>query len=260
MKLALLRETAKPTDQRLIFGADGAHYAASRPNYPGALFAFIASQCSAHARVWDCGCGNGQAARGLAPYFAAVCATDLSSGQLATVTSQLGIHFAVQSAEAPAFAPASFDAVCVAQALHWFDLNRFWPAILHVLRPGGVFAAWGYSWFTVSPPVDRIIDDQLKPLLDSCWSPQNRLLWRGYQDITWPFAPIPSPVFAISVSWTEANLWAYMNSWSAMRRCVAAGGAQALTQVRAALIDAWGEPGMAHTVTMPLVMRVGRAG
>ena len=246
------------TAAHLTFGAGSAAYAAARPHYPVGLFAFLAAHCAAHTRVWDCACGTGQAALGLAEHFAQVCATDLSAGQLAAATPHPAIDYAVQSAEAPAFAPASFDAVCVAQALHWFDLDAFWPAVQRVLRPGGVFAAWGYAWFTVTPAVDRAISEVLRPRLAAYWAPQNRLLWDGYRDIAFPFAPLPAPDFAIALTWTADQLWDYVASWSAARRCVEAEGALALAAARKALLTAWGDPHTPRRVTMPLAVRIGR--
>ena len=248
------------TAAHLTFGASSAAYAAARPHYPAGLFACIAAHCVARARAWDCACGAGQAALGLAEHFNRVCATDLSTGQLAAAFAHPAIDYAVQSAEAPAFAPASFDAICVAQALHWFDLARFWPAVQRVLRPGGVFAAWGYAWFTVTPEVDRVVATQLLPRLAAYWAPQNRLLWNGYRDIAFPFAPLPAPDFAITTAWTADQLWDYVASWSAARRCVEAEGTPALAAARAALLAAWGDPHAPRRVTMPLAVRIGRWG
>ena len=50
-------------------------YASARPTYPEELFGFVASIAPARERVWDCATGNGQAAVGLARYFAEVEAT-----------------------------------------------------------------------------------------------------------------------------------------------------------------------------------------
>lgn len=249
---------ARLTDAHLTFGAGSAVYAAARPRYPDDLFAWIAAHCREHTRAWDCACGNGQAALGLAQHFAQVCATDLSTGQLAAAIKDPAIAYAVQSAEAPAFAPASFDAICVAQALHWFDLASFWPAVQRVLRPGGVFAAWGYAWFTVTPAVDRVVAAQLLPRLAAYWAPQNRLLWDGYRTIAWPFAPLDPPDFAITVEWTAVQLWDYIGSWSAARRCMEAEGAPALAAARTALLAAWGDSHSPRRVTMPLTVQIGR--
>jgi len=256
------RTVASPplTAAHLTFGAGSAAYAAARPHYPAGLFACIAAHCAVHARAWDCACGTGQAALGLAEHFGQVCATDLSAGQLAAAVPHPAIAYAVQSAEAPAFAPASFDAICVAQALHWFDLDAFWPAVQRMLRPGGVFAAWGYAWFTVTPEVDRVVETQLLPRLAAYWAPQNRLLWEGYRGVTWPFAPLAIPDFAITALWTAEQLWAYIGSWSAARRCSEVEGAQALAAARAALLAAWGDPHTSRRVTMPLAVRIGRWG
>ncbi|KAJ8485973.1 hypothetical protein OPV22_018458 [Ensete ventricosum] len=39
------------------------------------------------------------------------------------------------------------DLVTVAQAVHWFDLPRFYSLVKRVLRnPGGVIAVWGYNY------------------------------------------------------------------------------------------------------------------
>src|SRR3954463_11009233 len=96
-------------------------YAAARPTYPEALSAFIASVAPARERAWDCATGNGQAARGLAAHFAEVIATDASAAQIAAATPHARVRFEVAPAECTPLPAKSFDAVCVAQALHWFD-------------------------------------------------------------------------------------------------------------------------------------------
>ena len=48
------------------FSAVAADYASARPEYPDALFAWIASIAPSRDAVWDAGCGSGQASRGLA--------------------------------------------------------------------------------------------------------------------------------------------------------------------------------------------------
>src|SRR5207244_11963084 len=57
--------------------SDGARaYAAFRPRYPDALFAFLAGAVPRHDLAWDCATGSGQAAIGLARHFARVLASD----------------------------------------------------------------------------------------------------------------------------------------------------------------------------------------
>ena len=50
------------------FSGHASMYAAARPTYPPALFAWLAAQIPNHARAWDAGCGNGQASAALAVF------------------------------------------------------------------------------------------------------------------------------------------------------------------------------------------------
>ena len=121
-------------------------YALARPFYPAELFEWIAEQSPALDSVWDCATGNGQAALGLAAHFAAVEASDIAASQIGHGLASPSIRYSAQPAEATGFAEASFDAVTVAQALHWFDLPRFWAEVRRVAKPGAFFCAWGMPW------------------------------------------------------------------------------------------------------------------
>ena len=57
-------------------------YAAHRPTYPDALYEALAAASPGRDRAWDCRTGNGQAALGLARWFAEVVATDASAEQI----------------------------------------------------------------------------------------------------------------------------------------------------------------------------------
>ena len=61
------------------FSAVANEYASARPEYPDALFAWIASIAPGTQRAWEAGCGSGQASRGLAAHFGQVFATDPSA-------------------------------------------------------------------------------------------------------------------------------------------------------------------------------------
>jgi hypothetical protein len=64
------------------FSAITAGYAAWRPDYPEALFTFLASLTKEHDTAWDCATGNGQAAKHSGVYYKDVYATDISAAQL----------------------------------------------------------------------------------------------------------------------------------------------------------------------------------
>ncbi|MBC7989698.1 MAG: hypothetical protein H7Y19_08970, partial [Luteimonas sp.] len=61
-----------PPDQAFAdhFSAAACAYASARPEYPSALFDWIASIAPARDRAWEAGCGSGQASRDLARRFA----------------------------------------------------------------------------------------------------------------------------------------------------------------------------------------------
>jgi ubiquinone/menaquinone biosynthesis C-methylase UbiE len=241
-----------------FFSGHAVQYAAARPAYPATLFAFIAAQAPATARAWDCGTGNGQAAVALARHFDQVQATDPSPQQIAQAAPHTAVAYSVQRAERSSFPAATFDAVCVAQALHWFDLSRFFAEAERVMKPGALFAAWGYSWFAVDPVFDALFRDWVLAPIAADWAPQNRLLWDGYRQIQLPFAPVESPPLAILLRWNLNQLLAYVHTWSAVRRAAARLGPAFLTRAAAELAGWWGDPEISRPVSMPLTFLAGR--
>ncbi len=232
-------------------------YARARPTYPDALFDFIASQSPARDRAWDCATGGGQAAQGLARRFALVEATDASGEQIAHALRNPRVRYSVQPAEKTDFADDSFDAVCVAQALHWFELDRFYAEAARVLKPGGVFAAWGYAKQSVTPEFDAAFAEHFLAPLRPYWPTQNAKLWAGYRDVAFPFDPIEAPAFAIEMRWSLAELVAYGGTWSATIRYIAEAAPDFLERVTHALASAWGGEER-RVVTLPLSLRCGR--
>src|SRR3954467_14117985 len=101
------------------FNTQAKLYAEHRPEYPAALFEFIAAATPDHQLAWDCATGSGQAAVGLANHFDRVIATDISSEQIAQAKAHQRVEYHVASAESSGLADHSADAVTITQALHW---------------------------------------------------------------------------------------------------------------------------------------------
>src|SRR5688572_31614578 len=177
-------------------------YAQARPTYPDELFRRVAECSPSRDAAWDCATGSGQAALGLARHFARVEATDASAEQIANATAAPNVAYSVQPAEATSFASASFDAVCVAQAVHWFDVERFYAEVKRVLRPRGVLLLTAYGWSSVSAEVDKVVKSAVLPAIQPHWSPQNQLVVDGYRDLPFPFERIEFEPLAIEVAWT----------------------------------------------------------
>ena len=106
--------------------------------YPQKLFDYLGSIAPSRQLAWDCGTGNGQAAVGLASVFDRVIATDASEKQIANAQSHESVDYRVAPAENSGIESATIDLIMVAQALHWFDLDRFYAEARRVLKPNGV--------------------------------------------------------------------------------------------------------------------------
>jgi hypothetical protein len=241
-----------------LFSGHADLYASARPRYPESLFAFIAAQSPGQARVWDCGTGNGQAAVALSRHFTEVYATDPSEEQIAHASRADNITYSVEPAEATKLPDKCVDAICAAQALHWFHFAPFFAEVSRVATPGALFAAWGYTWFSVAEDFDASFREFVFDVIAPYWAPQNKLLWDGYVDVPMPFARVDVPPFSIEATWNLHQLLAYVNTWSAARRCMAERGVEFLQSAERKLQPLWGPPDETRLVTMPLHVLAGR--
>ncbi len=239
------------------FSAVAIDYASARPEYPEALFAWIASVVPTWAQAWEAGCGSGQASRGLAPHFERVFATDPSAAQIAQASAPDNVTFAVEPGERCSLNDASVDVVCVAQALHWFDRAAFFAECARVLRPAGMLVAWGYQDITV-PAALASANAAMQDEIRDYWPEERALIDNAYAGFDWPFAPIEAPTFGLSAQWTLPRLLAYFASYSASKRCREATGRDPVAAHASAFAAAWGDPAATQTVRWPLFVHARR--
>jgi SAM-dependent methyltransferase len=245
------------------FSAVAADYARARPEYPDALYDWIAAIAPADRLLWEAGCGSGQATRGLARHFHRVHATDpsvaqVAQAQLAAADKAANVAFAVEPGERCSLPDASADAVCVAQALHWFDLDAFFAECARVLKPGGVFVAWGYQDIVMPDPALASANEALQQAILPYWPPQRALIDEAYAGFDWPFEAIRTPDFALRARWTLPRLLGYFSSYSATQRFRAANGTDPVATHAPALADAWGAPDTLHEVRWPMFVHARR--
>lgn len=231
-------------------------YAAARPMYPPALFEYLASLTNTHEAAWDCATGNGQAALGLAQHFKRVEATDVSTNQLDNAFVNPRINYGVHPAEEAPFKSATFDLINVAQALHWFDLDKFWPEVRRVAKPGAVLACYCYAWPTVTPAVDRLVEDLVKAPIHTYWAPNNRMCWTGYADVDFPVERLDTPDFELRNAWSADQFIDYLHTWSAVRRCMEADGEGFFEHARIEIEKEWGDA-ITRDVVTPLFLVTG---
>jgi SAM-dependent methyltransferase len=242
------------------FSAVAARYADFRPNYPAALFEYVATLVPADSVVWDCAAGNGQASVDLGRRFRKVIATDASREQIASAPALANVEFRVARAEESGLPDASVDLVTVAQALHWFDLARFYDEARRVLRPGGALAVWCYGVEHVDgAAVDRLAQDYYSNTVGPYWPPERRLVEESYGTIPFPFAEVEAPSIEMEAFWTLDQLLGYFSTWSATSRFIKANGFNPLDALARDLRDAWGDPNRKRRIAWPLSLRVGRA-
>ncbi len=214
----------------------------------------------AHDLAWDCATGSGQAAVGLAPHFARVVASDGSAEQLEHAMPTSNVEYRCFPAEAADLDASSVDLVTVAQALHWFDTDRFYDEVRRVLRPAGVIAAWTYGRSAVAdaPDITAITDEFHDRIVGPYWPPGREHVDSGYVDLPFPFARIDAPTFAIRAHWTLAQLLDYFGTWSSVVRYRTDRGTDPRDVIAPALTAAWGDPSQAREIVWPLTILAGR--
>jgi len=241
------------------FSQNSDRYAKYRPSYPDELFLYLSDLCQGHESVWDCATGNGQAAISCAKYFLHIEATDISPEQIRNAMLHPQITYSVSSAESAQFGDNSFDMIMVAQALHWFNLDRFHQEAQRVLKPNGILAIFGYAYFQIDPDIDAVITDHLFAPIDRFWAPENRLLMSGYRDMAIPFHELPiQREFTMNVEWTLPQLLEYFRTWSAVKRFVAQEGNDPVSELEPKIKPLWKESDTVKRVKMPLFLRASR--
>jgi SAM-dependent methyltransferase len=240
------------------FSTVSAAYAAFRPRYPDALFAYLAREAPARNDVWDAGTGSGQAAISLAEHFDRVIATDASAEQIAHATAHPRVTYRVAPAEASGLADASVDLVTVAQAVHWFDRPQFWTEVRRVLRPGGVIAVWTYVLAEIAPDIDAVLNRFYADTVGPYWPPEHRLTEQRYRTIDFPFTELRPPEFIIEQQITLDDVAGYVRTWSATRGFVKQHGRDPVDDLVAALAPLWGDPRTERRARWPIAMRAGR--
>ncbi|MGE0771178.1 MAG: class I SAM-dependent methyltransferase [Cyclobacteriaceae bacterium] len=237
------------------FSAHASQYATFRPSYPDRLVEFVIKHCRGHARAWDCGTGNGQLAVKLSPYFQQVCATDASAKQIENAISVSNINYIVQPAEQTNFPDSYFDLISVAQAIHWFDLGRFYLEVKRVSKPGAVLAVIGYSPLRAGAEFDQIIDDFYFNVINPYWDTERKLVDDRYQSLAFPFQEIQVPAFQMNYVWTKKQVEGYLSSWSAVQTYIQKNHINPVIEVMKKLERCW--TAEKRAVYFPIFMRMG---
>jgi SAM-dependent methyltransferase len=239
------------------FSLQSDNYARYRPVYPDELFAFLETIRTGTENAWDCGTGNGQAAQKLVALFTHVYATDISQAQLNNAVKLPAIHYSLQPAEATSFPPGFFDLVMVAQAVHWFDFEKFYAEVVRTAKPHALLVITGYGKLKVTPPLDAIIDRLYYNIVGPYWDKERRYIDDNYQTIPFPFEELPTPSFRLTYEWTLEQLVGYFETWSAVKHYRKQHRRSPVDLILEDLRGLWGEAEK-RTVQFPLLLRIGK--
>lgn len=192
-------------------------YQQARPIYPHSIIQEILKHVPNRQFVWDCGAGSGQFTQLLVPYFEQIVATDLSSQQLQRAAYFENVSYQVQQAEKTSFSDQSFDLITVAQAIHWFDYEKFYTEVKRTLKKDGVLAVLGYGLIKVQDvELNRLIQQLYFETLKGNWDTERAHIDHAYQTLPFPFDEIAAPNLEMTFSWSAEQLLGYLNTWTGL--------------------------------------------
>jgi SAM-dependent methyltransferase len=192
----------------------------------------------------------------LASVFDRVIATDASEKQIARAQPHQRVEYRVAPAENSGVESATVDLIMVAQALHWFDLDRFYTEARRVLKANGVLAASAYNLLQITPAIDDVVTHYYYEVVGPFWAPERKLV-ENFADIPFPFDEIDRPKFKMTAHWNLQRLVGYLRTWSSSQLFLDAIGTDPVEQIMDKLRSAWGDPNETRIVIWPLTLRVG---
>ncbi|EFA74693.1 putative SAM dependent methyltransferase [Heterostelium album PN500] len=201
-----------------LFGKVGDKYATFRPTYPQELFDIIndITKDTPQELAIDVGCGNGQATIELGKLFKSVIGVDPSLSQISNAKKADNIQYKQSPAECIDQPPNTADLITVAQAVHWFDLPKFFEESKRILKPNGYLIIWCYgSAICFNEEAQRLHQDFYHNILgDKYLLPNLRYIDRRYIDIIPPFENTTRKSISFQKTISIVNMIGYYSTWS----------------------------------------------
>ena len=157
------------TDSSAVWIGEASRYDQTRPSPPSVLLDMLTQliHTPRPTLVVDLGCGTGRSTTiwgeraeqviGIEPSDEMRCQ---ALDNLPSLASAPRIAYRAGVAHQTGLDTASVDVVTCAQAFHWMDPSATLAEIARIVRPGGVFAAYDYSWPpTIHWEVDQIFQE-----------------------------------------------------------------------------------------------------
>ncbi|KAH0988604.1 hypothetical protein GBA52_000087 [Prunus armeniaca] len=207
----------------------------------------------------------------VAEHYEQVIGTDVSESQLQRAMLHPRVRYAhtplsITDDEVIALVGGedSVDLVTVAQAVHWFDLPKFYNLVSRVLKkPGGVFAVWCYNDIEVDPTFDPIMKrfhDTTLPF----WDKKVQYVFDGYKTLPFPFESVgfgsegnPLPL-DIPKQLSFEGFLKMLRSWSAVTTAKDQGVDLLPEKVVKEFEGAWGGSKLIRSVSYKAFMLAGK--
>ena len=238
------------------FSTQASEYAQFRPEYPEEVIDWMLQFVQNRGLALDVATGSGQLAHKLSRSFELVYATDMSERQIMNAKSVTNVIYQVEPAEKTGFSDKKFDLVSVAQAIHWFDFDKFYAEVYRILKPDGIFAVLGYGLFSTNFDSDKILNDYYCDIVGPYWGFERKYIDQRYRTIPFPFDEIPAPDFTNRLTWSFEQLIGYLETWSATVHFKEAKGFDPVDTIRERLKSSWENSN--KQVVFPLLLRLGR--
>ncbi|WBL20811.1 class I SAM-dependent methyltransferase [Zunongwangia sp. HRR-M8] len=237
------------------FSDQSQNYATFRPTYPDAVFTEIMNHANAKSNAWDCATGNGQVAEELSKLFKFVEATDISENQIQQAPKLSNINYSIQPAENVNFPDNYFDLITVAQAIHWFDFNKFYAEVKRTLKSNGIIAILGYSLFRSNSKTNEIMDHFYYQVIGPYWDEERKYLDESYNTIPFPFDEIKTSKIIFREEWSFDRLIGYIKTWSAVKHFIAKNGFDPVDDIYKDLRLSFGS---SNTIEFPILFKIGK--
>ncbi len=238
-----------------------AQYPVRRPQYPAALFEWLAAQSPGLDHVWDAGTGTGELAIPLADRFARVTASDGNADMLANARRRANVTYRQWSSEATELEDDSVDLIVSGMAMHWFEPVEFCAEAERVLRADGLLAAIGFYFFDVDNDIGQLVRDWYEADMTGYESPQLTVLRNSYAQLDFPYTDIDTPAFTMTAAWTYHQLASFLYHWIVAKRARQQGNDEALTELLSKVAERWpGGPDTEAMVSWPIFVRAARPG
>lgn len=239
------------------FSSGSDKYALYRPSYPAAFYDYLKTIINGNENAWDCATGNGQVAEMIASVFTNVFATDISQQQINNAVHRPNIHYSVQPAEKTNFQNNFFDLIIVAQAVHWFDFEKFFTEVKRTSKQNSLLVIIGYGRLKTEPKVEEVVEKFYSKVVGPYWDKERKYIEEEYKTIPFPFGEIQPPSFTSSYEWTLEHLLGYLGTWSAVKHYIKQNGNNPIDLIRDEMAKAWGNTEK-RAVDFPLISRIGK--